>query len=66
MTKNIRQSAKYKKEYESMVKQLNALLAEYDPCHGDPVWERAIELGRDKHLPLGEAIKIAEQELSKA
>lgn len=66
MTKNIRETARYKKEYASMLKQINDLLTEDGPCQGDPVWERAIELGRDKHLPLGEAIQIAEQELSKA
>lgn len=28
----------------------------------DPIWQRAAEIGRDKHLPLTEAMKLAEQE----
>lgn len=65
MTKNIRETARYKREYALMVKQLNELLASDDPCGDDPVWQRAIELGRDKHLPLGKAIEIAEKEFCK-
>ena len=64
MTKNIRETAQYKKEYTLMVKQLNEILASDDPCEDDPVWQRAIELGRDKHLPLGKAIEMAEKEFS--
>ena len=63
MTNDITKTARYKREYAKMVKLLNERLASDDPCKDDPVWQRAIELGRDKHLPLGKAIEIAEQEL---
>lgn len=66
MARNITKTAQYKKEYELLFQQLKDSIANYDPCKEDPVWQRAVELGRDKHLPLGEALKIAEQELSEA
>lgn len=43
--------------------QLATLIANFNPAN-DPILKRAIELGRDKHLPLDKAIEIAEQELS--
>ena len=63
MTNDITKTAQYKREYAKMIKLLNEQLANDDPCADSPVWQRAIELGRDKHLPLGKAIEIAEQEL---
>ena len=64
MTNNITKTARYKMEYTKMVKLLNERLANDDPCTDYLVWQRVIELGRDKHLPLDKAIEIAEQELN--
>ena len=64
MTNDITKTARYKREYTKMVKRLNEIFANDDPRDGDPVWQRAIELGRDKHLPLGKAIEIAEKEFA--
>ena len=64
MTRDIRKTAQYKKEYALMVKKLDELFANDNPYEGDPIYARAIELGRDKHLPLGKAIEIAEKEFN--
>lgn len=64
MTRDIRKTARYKKEYVLMVQKLDELFANDNPCEGDPIYTRAIELGRDKHLPLGKAIEIAEKEFN--
>ena len=64
MTNNIAKSKRYRKEYTLMWNRIVKLLESDDPCGDDPIWQRAIELGRDRHLPLGKAIEIAENEFA--
>lgn len=64
MTKNIMRSKRYKREYDLMWSRIIELISSDEPWKGDPIYERAIELGRDKHLPLGKAIEIAEKEFA--
>ena len=45
-------------------KQFIDYLTNIDSDLNDPKWERVVELCRDKHLPLGEAVEIVEQEFS--
>lgn len=41
--------------YNQLVNYLSS-----DEFHeGDPIWQRIVELGKDRHLPFKEAIKIA-------
>lgn len=64
MAYDIRKTAQYKREYTLMIKKLDELFANDDPYEDDPIYKRAIELGIDKHLPLGKAIKVAEKEFA--
>lgn len=64
MARDIRKTTQYKREYALIVKQLDELFANDNSCENDPIYKRAIELGRDKHLPLVKAIEIAEKEFA--
>lgn len=68
MNKKQIQSVKYKR-YNTMKQKLWDEFAKnwdvYINDMDDPIVKRAIELGKDKHLPLLKAMEIAEQEFTK-
>lgn len=61
MAVNSRREARIKREKEKIWKLLSNFM-ESEEYQNDPIWQRAAEIGRDKHLPLTEAMKLAEQE----
>ena len=52
------------KRREAVYKQILESLSDDALLEDDPVWQRAIEIGRKNHLPLTEAMKRAEQEIT--
>ena len=60
----MKKSTQYKRMETIIHKQFIDYLTNIDSDLNDPKWERVVELCRDKHLPLGEAVEIVEQEFS--
>lgn len=52
------------KRREAVYKQILESLSNDALLEDDPVWQRAIEIGRKNHLPLTEAMRRAEQEIT--
>ena len=61
MTNNTRRKIGRKRK-EAIYKEIIEYLNSKEFRENDPVWQRAIEIGSSKHLPLTEAFKLAEQE----
>ena len=61
MAVDSRRKARLKREKEKLYKLLIDFM-ESEEYNNDPIWQRAIEIGRSRHLPLTEAMKLAEQE----
>lgn len=64
MTKKQKRAVYYSKEKARLFQSLKEYVNSGEFYQHDPVLKRVIELGRDKHLPFGKAIEIAEQELA--
>jgi predicted HTH domain antitoxin len=64
MSKKQKRTAHYSREKAKLFQLIKEYIANGEFYQYDPILKRAIELGRDKHLPLDKAIEIAEQELS--
>ena len=53
-----------RKRREAIYKQIAEQLFNDAFLDNDPIWQRAIEIGRKKHIPITEAMKLAEQEFN--
>ena len=62
MSKKQKRVVCYSREKARLLQSLKEYIASEEFYQYDPILKRAIELGRDKHLPLDKAIKIAKQE----
>ena len=65
MSKKPKRAVYYSKEKAKLCRLLHEYIASEEFYHYDSVLQRAIEIGRDKHLSLDKGIKEAKQELSK-
>ena len=63
MAVNSRRKVRSKRK-EAVYKQIIESLSNGALLEDDPVWQRAIEIGRKNHLPLTEAMRRAEQEIA--
>lgn len=64
MTNKQKRTVHYSREKAKLFQLIKEYITSGEFYQYDPILKRAIELGRDKHLPLDKAIEIAEQELS--
>ena len=62
MTTNPRKVAYYTREKAKIYKQIIDFIENDKSYQDDPVWQRAAEIARSRHIQWMEAFKLAEQE----
>ena len=62
MTTNPRKIACYTREKAKIYQQILDAMENDKSYQDDPIWQRAAEIGRERHIQPTEAFKLAEQE----